>query len=85
MKIVGNIPHPKMTITVFVMNEKYVVKFEAGPMEQVYKLSQQKAKGFEHVQKIVDEQFQAEGLKKFGEVFEGMQTSLERAKNKDSA
>ena len=79
MKIVGNIPHPKMTITVFMMNEKYIVKFEAGPMEQVYKLSQQKAKGMEHVLKIVDEQFQNEVLQKFGEMFEMMRTSLDRS------
>jgi hypothetical protein len=79
MKIVGNIPHPKMTITVFVMNEKYLVKFEAGPMEQVYKLSQDKAKGFENVQKIVDEQFQAAVLKKFGEMFEEMRNALDRS------
>ena len=79
MKIVGNIPHPKMTITIFMMNEKYIVKFEAGPMEQVYKLSQGKIAGMEHVQKIVDEQFQNEVLKKFGEMFEAMRTALDRA------
>lgn len=78
MRIVGNIPHPQMTITVFVMNEKYIVKFEAGPMEQVYKLSQDKAKGFDHVQKIVDAQFQSAVLKKFGEMFEEMRSALDR-------
>ena len=80
MKIVGNIPHPKMTITVFMMNEKYIVKFEAGPMEQVFKLSQGKVNGIEHVKKIVDEQFQAEVLKKFGEMFETMRAALDRSK-----
>jgi hypothetical protein len=78
MKIAGHIPHPKMTITVFVMNEKYIVKFEAGPMEQVYKLSAAKAGGIEHVTKIVDEQFQNAVLKKFGEMFEEMRAALER-------
>lgn len=78
MKIVGNIPHPKMTITVFMMNEKYIVKFEAGPMEQVYKLSQGKIRGMEHVQQLVDAQFQEEVLKKFSEMFEAMRSSLER-------
>ncbi|HTF02830.1 MAG TPA: hypothetical protein VK826_02360 [Bacteroidia bacterium] len=67
-----------MTITVFMMNEKFIVKFEAGPMEQVYKLSQGKVAGMEHVTKIVDEQFRSEVLKKFGEMFEQMRTALER-------
>lgn len=78
MKIVGNIPHPKMTITVFIMNEKFIVKFEAGPMEQVYKLSQGKVRGMEHVTQIVDAQFQEAVLKKFGEMFEAMRSALER-------
>jgi hypothetical protein len=78
MKIAGSIPHPKMTITVFIMNEKFIVKFEAGPMEQVYKLSQGKVRGMEHVQQIVDAQFQEEVLKRFGEMFESMRSSLDR-------
>ena len=79
MRIVGNIPHPQMTITVFMMNEKYIVKFEAGPMEQVFKLSQGKITGMDHVMKIVDESFQTEVLKRFGEMFEQMRISLERS------
>lgn len=79
MKIAGRIPHPQMTITVFIMNEKYIVKFEAGPMEQVYKLSQSKVAGMDAVEKIVDEQFQAEVLKKFGEMFEMMRGALGRS------
>lgn len=82
MRIVGNIPHPQMTITIFMMNEKYIVKFEAGPMEQVYKLSQEKAKGLDHVKQIVDEQFQAAVLKKFGEMFEEMRLTLARNDSK---
>ena len=67
-----------MTITVFVMNEKYIIKFEAGPMEQVYKLSAQRAGGFEGVVKLVDEEFQQAVMKKFGEMFELMKGAMER-------
>jgi len=78
MKIVGNIPHPQMTITVFMMNEKYIVKFEAGPMEQVFKLSQGKLRGMEHVMQIVDADFQQEVMKRFGDMFEQMRAALEQ-------
>jgi hypothetical protein len=78
MKIVGSIPHPQMTITVFMMNEKYIVKFEAGPMEQVFKLSQGKLNGMEHVLQIVDANFQQEVMKRFGEMFEQMRAALEK-------
>jgi hypothetical protein len=78
MKIVGSIPHPQMTITVFMMNEKYIVKFEAGPMEQVFKLSQGKLRGMDHVMQIVDAEFQQEVMKRFGDMFEQMRVALEK-------
>jgi len=78
MKIVGSIPHPQMTITVFMLNEKYIVKFEAGPMEQVFKLSQGKLRGMDHVMQIVDAEFQQEVMKRFGDMFEQMRVALEK-------
>lgn len=37
MRIVGSIPNAEFKITVFSWNERYIVKFEAGPFEQSYK------------------------------------------------
>jgi len=40
MRVIGTLQkHPKVAVTVFMMNEKFVVKCEAGPMEQVYKFA----------------------------------------------
>src|SRR5436853_498463 len=39
MRIIDSIAHPSITISIFQMNDKYLVKFEAGPMEQVFKFS----------------------------------------------
>ena len=81
MRIVGNIPHPDMRITVFHMNDKFIVKFEAGPMEQVYKFDQEKYPGFETVQKLVDAEFMANVLKRFNEMFLEMRDTQERINN----
>jgi hypothetical protein len=78
MRIIGNIPHPEMRITVFHMNEKYIVKFEAGPMEQVYKFDQEKFPGFDAIQKLIDEKFLSGVLKKFNEMFLGMKEAISR-------
>jgi hypothetical protein len=40
MRVLETIPHPSITITIFQMNDKFIVKFEAGPMEQVFKFNQ---------------------------------------------
>ena len=37
MRIIATIPHPEMRISIFNMNQKYILKFEWGPLEQAYK------------------------------------------------
>lgn len=81
MRIVGNIPHPDMRITVFHMNEKFIVKFEAGPMEQVYKFDQEKFPGMEAIQQLVDATFVSNVLKRFNEMFLEMRDAQLRIKN----
>lgn len=40
MRIIAELPHPACKITLFNMNQKYIVKFEQGQLEQSYKLSE---------------------------------------------
>jgi hypothetical protein len=40
MKIIAEIPHPQLKITIFYINQKYIVKFERGMLEQTYKFSE---------------------------------------------
>ncbi|MBK7232615.1 MAG: hypothetical protein IPH93_10215 [Saprospiraceae bacterium] len=37
MRLIGQIPHPKLLISVFKSNQKIIFKFEIGPFEQTYK------------------------------------------------
>lgn len=78
MRIVGNIPNPDIRITVFHMNDKYIVKLEAGPMEQVYKFDQEKYPGFEAIQKLVDAEFISNAHKRFNEMFLEMKSAMGR-------
>ena len=78
MRIIGNIPHPKISISIFSMNDKYQVKFEAGPMEQIFKLSHTEVNGIEGIQKLVDEEF----LQKITDRFNEMYLSFKEAKER---
>lgn len=40
MRIIGEIAHEEMRITIFYMNQKYLLKFELNDLEQTYKLSE---------------------------------------------
>jgi hypothetical protein len=81
MRIVGNIPHKDIRITVFHMNDKFIVKLEAGPMEQVFKFDQINHPGFEAIQKLIDETFIANALKRFNEMFLEMRDAEKRINN----
>lgn len=54
MRILGQIPHPELLITVFKSGNKLIIKFEVGPFEQTYKfLETEKLSNFEDASKLV--------------------------------
>lgn len=69
MRIIGHIPHPSIGITVFSMNDKYIIKLEAGPMEQVFKISQTEMPGMEAIQKMLDEEFMKKAVDRFNDMY----------------
>ena len=69
MRIIDQIPHPSITISIFQMNDKYLVKFEAGPMEQVFKFTVAEEKSVENLKKLITPEFIEEVRKRFNEMF----------------
>ena len=69
MRIIATIPHPSISISVFQMNEKYIVKFEAGPMEQAFKFTTTQVKGLDHLKQIIDDTFIETVRKRFNEMY----------------
>ena len=58
MRIVGEIPHPILKITVFKNDGKYSIKFESGLLEFIYKFREdERLQSFEDIQKLADEAF----------------------------
>lgn len=69
MRILGNIPHPVVKITVFQLNMKYAVKLEAGLMEQTYKLREsENIRGLEDIARLLDDDFIEACLIRFREM-----------------
>lgn len=59
MRVIAELPHPDFKITLFNMNQKYIVKFEQGQFEQSYKLSELDLTGggANEVFEIIDDEF----------------------------
>ena len=51
------------------MNDKYVIKFEAGNMEQVFKIPQAEVNGIESIDKMLTEDFIKKVIVRFNEMF----------------
>ena len=66
MRIIGNINHPKMKITIFKMDNKLSAKFEMGLLEQTYKFREHhNLKSFEDTEKLITDSFMEEVFKNF--------------------
>jgi hypothetical protein len=72
MRIIDSIPHQSMTISIFQMNDKYQVKFEAGPMEQIFKFNVEEVRGVENLKKLITEDFIEKTRLRFNEMFLSM-------------
>lgn len=67
MRVLAELPHPDCKITLFNMNQKYIVKFEQGTLEQSYKLSELDLTGggANEIFQMLDEEFIATVVERF--------------------
>lgn len=57
MRLVGEVPHPTLKITLFSWNNRYLVKFEQGYLEQTYKIDQFDVSGDQALKDMLDQAF----------------------------
>lgn len=69
MRIIDNIPHESMSISIFQMNDKYQIKFEAGDMEQTFKFYMEDVKTLENLKTLITSEFIETTRKRFNEMF----------------
>jgi hypothetical protein len=58
MRTLAELPHPECKITIFGMNQKFIIKFEQGNLEQTYKIAEVDVlNGVDGVFELLDEEF----------------------------
>lgn len=75
MRIVKEIPNPQCKITVFSWNQKYLIKLEAGPFEQTFKVSELDILEQE-LEEILNPEFITAALKRFDDMRVSLQKSM---------
>jgi hypothetical protein len=84
MRVVAEIPHPVMKISIFAWNEKYHLKFEAGPFEQTYKIGQMDLSGVDELKAMVDDDFCNAVLERFVAMRADFGTAWKKSQNTPS-
>ena len=79
MRLIAELPHPDCKISIFGMNQKFIVKFEQGNLEQSYKIAEADIlNGVDGVFEILDEKF----INKVLENFANMRLSFKETYNR---
>jgi hypothetical protein len=79
MRVIATIPHPKIAISIFSMNDKYQIQFVAGPMEQTFKIAHTEIT-VEGIRQLLDEEFMKRIMERFNEMFLSFKNAEERLK-----
>lgn len=76
MRIIDTIEHPIMRISIFQMNQKYIVKLELGAMEQSFKFSELEIINLEILKTDVIEKIIPNALIRFEEMNKDLMSCL---------
>ena len=68
MRVVCEIIHPECKVTIFYWNNKYLIKIEAGPFEQTFKIDEFDLNGEADLKKIVDNDFIQQAMARFADM-----------------
>ncbi len=68
MRVVKEIAHPECKITIFHWNNKYLIKLEAGPFEQTFKVNETDLSSEEDLYKIMNEDFISDAMARFADM-----------------
>lgn len=78
MRVVGEIPHPELKITLFHWNNRYLVKLEAGLFEQTFKVNESDVISDEELKKTIDAEFLEQALLTFNQMAASFYAALDR-------
>ena len=79
MRVLAELPHQDFKITIFGMNQKFIIKFEQGTLEQSYKLAEVDViGGLNGIFELIDEDF----IKEVNLIFSQMRSSIITTYNK---
>jgi len=82
MRVIAELPHAVCKITIFSMNQKFIIKLEKGIYEQTYKVSEiDLPDGVNGVFKILDDDFMQSAARRFETMRSDFHSAFQRYEN----
>lgn len=81
MRLIRDFNEGPVRVSVFHWNNKYLVKLEAGPLEQTFKINEFDIESEDQILKLINQDFIQACIKRFDEMFGQLRESLERLSN----
>lgn len=78
MRVVTEIAHPEIKITIFHWNNRYLIKLEAGFFEQTFKIQEYDVDSEKEVIKLVNDEFIKSAIDRFNQMAESLQQAIHR-------
>lgn len=79
MRTIAELPHPDCKITIFSMNQKFIIKFEQGNLEQTFKVAEMNVTdGVNGVFQIIDDDFIDQVISSFTNMRKSFAEAYER-------
>jgi hypothetical protein len=78
MRVVKEIPYQHFKITIFHWNNRYLIKFESGSLEQTFKISEFDVLLEDDVLAMLDETFLAQAVARFSDMSKSLSEAVAR-------
>lgn len=77
MRLVKNIENDFCTVNLYSFNNKYIIKFEAGNLEQIYKVSELDVSGEDDIEEMLGDTFMKKVMQRFKDMSEDFEEILD--------
>lgn len=80
MRLVANIPHPRVRIALMSYMDKWLIEVEGGAYKQTYKISHESVPSADDVKKLITEEFIENTIARFNGMHSDFAKAFEQIK-----
>ncbi len=77
MRLIKDIENDYCKATLYSFNNKYIIKFEAGNLEQIFKVSELDVSGQDDIEEMLGDTFMKKVMERFKDMYEDFDLILD--------